>query len=613
MSAKHFFAILGLAILPLAGCLSPVRQETDALLCHRAGLTADLMPPGTAALLREEQPPVKPRPAKPNLEERLELPAPAPGWDAPRLAMPNGWRKFDEKKQDALLAKYFPPQLSMGADPKPVPGPNGRPLTLADLQRLAREHSPLVRQAATDIKAMEGAALQAGLYPNPTLGVMSNSIGPNGGPIFGPTISQTIKTMGKLKLSQAAATMDLANAQLAYRRAETDLMAQVRQHYFAVLVAETSIRANRALAELTDEVYKVMLQQHKGGIVATYEPAQVGVFAAQARMAVITAHNSYLLAWKQLAAALGRPEMPATEVAGGVAHSLPRFDFDKALAHVLVNHTDALTAQYTIEKSRYNLRLAQVNAVPDVTLNATVAYDATSPGPPRWITFFGASVPVPLFDRNQGGIKQAQAQLMRANEEPHRVQSALTAAVADAYNRVELNRKFLETYRKQMLPQQAQAFRAVVQRHYGAGLADDKNPAFNDLIAAEQSVVNVITAYLTTLQAYWQAISDLASLLQTDDVYQMAVEIQNVPTPNLAELLKLPCCHPCAQQPQPAANATLSFDLTPGQPAAPAGAVSSPQTSAPATGGSLQAPGDIRPGSLGVPMTATPGIAGRKL
>jgi hypothetical protein len=153
-----------------------------------------------------------------------------------------------------------------------------------------------------------------------------------------------------------------------------------------------------------------------------------------------------------------------------------------------------------------------------------------------------------------------------------------------------------------MLPQQAQAFRAVVQRHFGGGDKDDKAPAFTDLIAAEQAVVTVTTAYLTTLQAYWQATSDLASLLQTDDVYQMAVEVQSHPMPDLAELLKLPCCHPCASQPQPAANATLNFESPPGQP--------DHATDAPRMPATLPT---MLPARLGQPTTVMPVVAGRKL
>jgi cobalt-zinc-cadmium efflux system outer membrane protein len=336
---------------------------------------------------------------------------------------------------------------------------------------------------------------------------------------------------------------DLANAQLAYRRAETDLMASVRSAHFAALVGQEEMKANRALMELTDQVYKVMLAQLKSGLVATYEPAQVGVYAGQARIAYLTSRNDYLLAWKNLAAAVGMPLMPATDLSGSLANNLPRFDYERALAHLLKNHTDVLTAQYVVEKARYQLRLAQANGVPDVTLGATLLYDGSQP-PTRLVPNLILSVPVPLFNRNQGNIYSAQAALMRALEEPHRVQNALTASFSDAFRRMEENRLVLGMYRQQLLPQQVQAFRAAVIRHFAAGAAE--GVAFNDLIGAEQNVITLIASYLTTLGAYWQATSDVASLLQTDDVYTMADGVAQLPPLDLAEVLVLPCCHPCS-------------------------------------------------------------------
>src|SRR5262249_33624226 len=163
-----------------------------------------------------------------------QVPPGVPGQETPPIKLPPLEKAKDV---EAALKRYFPPLPPIGPEVQPLPGPGGRPLTLADLQKLARENSPLLRQAAADIKAAEGVALQAGLYPNPTTGLQGQTQGPGGGPIYGGFVGQTIKTAGKLKLAQAAAAIDLENARLAYRKAETDLTASVRSGYFAALVA----------------------------------------------------------------------------------------------------------------------------------------------------------------------------------------------------------------------------------------------------------------------------------------------------------------------------------------------------------------------------------------
>jgi cobalt-zinc-cadmium efflux system outer membrane protein len=616
-----------------------VQQQTDALVCGRARIPIDSLPP---------PPPVEQLPEPKNIghacadgvssalqqvgcvaqeltgKERKDLGEEATQLLLKRLAVPPAvpgsealanvdilkLKGLSPAEQDKYLAKFFPPMPPLGQDPHPGPGPDGRPLTLEDLQRLAREHSPLLREAASDVKSAEGNAWQAGMYPNPTLNLTSNMIGPNGGPLYGPGISQSIKTMGKLKLSQDMALMDLANAQVAYRRAETDVMASVRSAYFAVLIAESSMRATHALADLTEELHKIMVQRMKGGAQGPYEALQVAVFANQSRIALIQARTSYLNSWRQLATALGLSAMPPTELAGRLDQRLPRFDYEKCLARVLARHTDVITANNGIHKMRYNLRLNEVMWVPDVTLGGTVVYDATPPGPPRWLTFFTGTMPIPVWDQNLGGIKQAQGQLLRANEEPHRVRAALTASVTDAFSRLETNRFQLELYVKQMLPHQVNAFRAAVNRFARAMPGD---VSFNDLIASEQNLVGVIPTYLTALGAYWQAVSDLASLLQTDNVYEMAEEVENCPLPDLAKLLSLPCCHPCATLPQPALKGVSGFESPPGRAITPEvhGVETIPQAppAAPSLGRAVPTPdggATVRPALL-LPPVAMPG------
>ena len=290
MSARKWLVALGL--LASAGCLSPVGPRIDGVLCERSQLCFDTAPPqsdekpGKAARLPEQGDPRKPA----TLEDRLRTPESIPGSQAPALKWPG--EKAPKSAVQAAVEQYFPPLPSMPSDPDFPPGPGGLPLTLSELQKIAVSNSPVLRQAAADVEAARGAAQQAGLYPNPTIGYQANSAGPSGGPTYGAFWSQTIKTMGKLKLAESAALMDLQKAEFDYRKAEADLFGTVRGSYYGVLVAQESIRANRGLVELTESVYKVMLDQLKAGALAPYEPFQLSVFAAQARTSLVQARNA---------------------------------------------------------------------------------------------------------------------------------------------------------------------------------------------------------------------------------------------------------------------------------------------------------------------------------
>src|SRR5436309_3165770 len=77
-----------------------------------------------------------------------------------------------QRQQERLqkIARTFPPLPPVGDDQPFPPGPEGRPLTLADLQKLAVANSPLIKQAAARVEEARGNAIQVGLPPNPTIG-----------------------------------------------------------------------------------------------------------------------------------------------------------------------------------------------------------------------------------------------------------------------------------------------------------------------------------------------------------------------------------------------------------------------------------------------------------
>ena len=152
------------------------------------------------------------------------------------------------------------------------------------------------------------------------------------------------RTIAAWLTSAQLAENDLKLAELAYRRAKSDLDSNVRSAYFAVLVAQESMRANDAVVNLADEVYHATGKQPFPGQAASYEAMQLSVLAQQARVSLIQAHSAYAQAWKNLATTLGLPGMPPTQLAGHIVElKIPTYKYDEVLAHVLKTHTDVLT------------------------------------------------------------------------------------------------------------------------------------------------------------------------------------------------------------------------------------------------------------------------------
>jgi cobalt-zinc-cadmium efflux system outer membrane protein len=500
-------------------------------------------PPGTPASI----PKLDASETEPPSRKRLTVPPDLPGADEPPLDLPK-----DKAERDAYLRKLFPPLEPVAPLPPLAPGPEGHPLTLADLQRLAATYSPAIKSAIAAVEAAKGAVFQAGAYPNPTMFFEQDTVGTGPGGYEGFGMHQTIKTAGKLKLQQASAMIDLMNAELALRRAYTDLAYQVRGFYFGVLVAREGARINEALFHFTAKVYQLQVATVlTGGFSAAYEPVQLSTLVDQARISLIQSQNQYRAAWRQLVAAVGLRDMPPTELAGRVDMPIPVFDYQAVLDQALREHTDVRTAYNSIAQARFNLRLAKIVPVPDVDLNVLPQKDYTAP--PNLIVYsVQASIPVPVWNQNKGGIKQAEALLAQALAGPDQARNALTTTLADAFNRYEYSRQVVRISMRQVR-KQIIAFRLVFDRRN----LEPQFVAFGDVVNAEQTLALYLQAYVSALGQQWQAAVDVANVLQTDDLFQTGKTDPVEAIPDLRNYLP-PCpanTPPAAQKPpQPASE-----------------------------------------------------------
>jgi cobalt-zinc-cadmium efflux system outer membrane protein len=634
----RFRKLLLVAPLLAAGCLYGARERTDETVAELATRPFDrmperIMPPAkddaqheadvsrakgvtvpvvakdiqTAALL--QRPPMPVDPATLDIQERVKITPEIPGGESapPLMKLP----EVEAQKKLYISTKYSRlPELE--SEPKALPGPDGNPYRLSDFQQIAAINSPVLHQAASDVEAARGNLIQAGAYPNPTvaLQVQPSNNGAFAG-VQGFSIDQPIKTFGKLTVARAAAQKALDNAELALKKARSDLATQVRNAYFGLLVAKETVRVTKALAVLTDTVYLWQVRLLEAGNSTPYDPSTLRSQAYLARLAYHSAIQSYDYAWKQLVTAIGDRQMPLSEVAGRLDVHIPYYDFDTVLAHALRNHTDVLMARNGLDQARYNLKSAQIAPWPDVDVNLAILKEFVV-APEKYVHTVSVGVPIPLWDKNTGNILAAEAALERAKEEPHRVELALTTNLNTAYVAYKTSLLALEDYRRYVLPDQVFAYRGIAERR-----KIDPGVGFLDLVNAQQTLSASVTQYLAILGQVWTSVVIVADFLQTDDLFQMAEAHDVPPLPDLDHLEPWPCCHRpgghgehgpagCATQP-PARAPSAPTCLPPTLPArepAPGPAMLPPVTTAPAptTGPGVLPPPVVAP----EPQSAAP-------
>ncbi len=469
----------------------------------------------------------------------LEISPRLPGSEAPRVVLPRE-RAAVEREIDRL----FPELPPLPDEPKPQSGPEGKPYTLADLQRLAAANSPTLRQAVSDVKAAEGNLVQAKTYTNPVLSYMDvSSNNTNTAMAVGGAIDQPITTGGKLKLGVAGAQKALDNAILAQTRARMDLATSVRNAYFTLLVDIETLAVTRALTHFSDEIYRLQTGLLKGTQAAPYEPTALRAQTFTNRLAYKQAIASYVYDWKALVATLGLPQLPLSEVSGQVDRFIPYYDFDEVRAYVLQHHTDVLTARNGVKIAQYNLKLAQVTPlVPD--LDVLMWWNKDFGNPPHGMyQDVRIGFRMPVWDQNKGNIIAAQAALVRAGEESHRVEVTLTNSLALAYEGYRNNLYSMDYYRRNILPDLVRYYRGIYARRQ-----IDPASAFGDLVFAQQNLSTNVQAYLGILQSLWTSTVNVADFLQTDDLYQFGKrrELPEMPDFHKLQVPQWVCGHDSA-------------------------------------------------------------------
>ncbi|HEV3006306.1 MAG TPA: TolC family protein, partial [Pirellulales bacterium] len=576
-------------VLLAGGCTWPVRQETNRTLCDMANQPYDHAPditpenvkafaekqaggphsPSAARQQRKNDPPpladdittdvqaaawMQPQlpfddkrtnpedepisgPNSPEGKRRgldLRIPQRLPGSEAPRVELPR------DATLGAEIGRIYGELPALPVEPHVQPGPEGRAYSLSDLQRLAALHSPNLRQAISDVQAARGNLVQARTYPNPTVGYLVDPTNNNStAGVTGFFWDQPFRTGGKQKLGVASAQRALDNAQLALRRARSDLSTAVRAAYFSLVVDQETLAVLRAVASFTDDIYRLQTGLLRGTQAAPYEPAALRAQARATRLLYRTAITTYIYDWKQLVATLGMEQLPLSRVSGQVDRLIPYYEYDKVLAHVLRNHTDVLTARNQVPIARYNLKLAQVTPlIPDLDVRAALEKDHTL-APYGTYKTLAIGFPLPVWDQNRGNIMSAQAALIRAEEESHRVEVSLTYSLGQAYTNYQNNLYALETYRRDILPDLVRYYRGVYARR-------DVDPAssFGDLVFAQQNLSSNVTSYLTVLGSLWSSVVALADYLQTDDLFQLATPRELPEVPDFNQLRDWPCRHP---------------------------------------------------------------------
>jgi cobalt-zinc-cadmium efflux system outer membrane protein len=385
------------------------------------------------------------------------------------------------------------------------PDPTG-PLSLDDLLALARGQNPELAAAAARITESQGLFVQAGLYPNPTVGYMGNQIndGPGTAGQQGVFISQEVVTGAKLEVARAAAAhaMTAADWQAVSRSYET--VARVRSAYYEFLTARAVLKESEGIVGQFEVGLRKAESLARAGTVLNYEVLRFRVELTQARNRVGTARERVRTAERFLAASVGVGELRAPVGEAMVPLPPVPVGFEEAVA-ASENGSYILEAAETAEQAREQVRLADLQIVPNVQFQAAGMYDFAVKAP---IANVQVGVTLPIWNRNEGNILAAQGRLAQAQAGVGQARVKNRERLAAAYQRYRNAVRQVELYEKQILPDARTALEQV------ENVYEVRGERFFETLDARRVLAQARIDYLLALGDAWQAITEIETVSQ---------------------------------------------------------------------------------------------------
>lgn len=390
------------------------------------------------------------------------------------------------------------------AQPETLPPATPANLTIEQLVQMALGSNPAVAQASARVAALRGKWIQAGLPPNPSAGYSSSEIGDDRrGGQQGGYVGQEYITGGKLRLDQEVVAQEIRQAEQRMYAAQMRVTTDVRQAAYAVLVAQRRVALADDLVGLSGQAVQASRELREAEEIPLAGLLQTEVEQQSATILLQTAQNELSAAWQRLSAVIGS-ELPPQPLAGDVSQIPALLNWDEQLARVTAGSPELGAAMTEILRAQNALRRATVEPIPNVVTQATVQYDDSTNDT---IAGIQVGVPLPLWNRNQGGIRQAQAEVAEARRNADRVELDLKRRLADAFQNYASARTRAETYANSILPKARETFE-LVQRGYQLG-----EVGYLDLLTAQRTYSQTNLAYLDALAVLWENWTEIDGLL----------------------------------------------------------------------------------------------------
>jgi outer membrane protein, heavy metal efflux system len=404
-----------------------------------------------------------------------------------------------------------------GAQQSPAPAPQtpspasaASRISLDDAIRLALLHNHALQAMRTTIQQSLAGEITANLRPNPTLGLDAQFL-----PIFQPNkldadyLDQSAQfdagigylfERGRKRQHRLQAAKDQTSVvRSLVNDNERQLVFNVSQQFVDVLLAESTLEFAQQDLDSFQKTVDISKERFRAGDMSEGDYLKIKLQLLQFQSDVSAAKLAKLQSLAALRQLLGFETVPDDyDVQGTLDYQPVHADLTGLKNVAALNRPDLRAAQQSVTAAESQYSLQKANGKMDIT--GTFNYSHTAAASSG--SFF-YSMPLPIFNRNQGEIERAQYAITQAREQASETTQQVSTDVATAFANLQTNDQIIQLYQGGYVDQAKQS-RDISEYAYRKGAA-----SLLDYLDSERTYRANQLAYRQALASYMLALEQM--------------------------------------------------------------------------------------------------------
>jgi len=379
-------------------------------------------------------------------------------------------------------------------------------LTLGQALQRVLQNNPELAAFSKEVVAYEGTKLQAGLLKNPEFSVGAESFDSSDPGIERFTtfrISQLIELGGKRSARVNVATLGQEMAEQAYATKRLEVLVRTANAFVDVLENQEQVKVMDDTLRLMQRAMNTVVKRVEAGKAPPIEATRSKVALSAATIELEQARRNLSAVRAKLALLWGEAKPQFSQALGELEAFVEIPGFDRLVGRLEENPV-ILQSVKNVAQHEAIVELQKANKIPDVTLGAGIQRYL---GIDKTTAVLDMSIPIPVFNRNQGNELEARQRLNKAMDEQMSVKLQLRTEFVRNYENLLAAQNEIKVLHDEILPGAQNAFE-ITNRGYQLGKF-----SFLEMLDAQRAFFQNRILYVRALANYQRLVNTIEQLI----------------------------------------------------------------------------------------------------